>query len=164
MNNTNKILYENEDELTLLVQNFKGNISKIVSDNKIDKWTWYGCGSEGYGIQYSCPVEESIKSEILKLTKNQNQEWVDNISETIGCAVRAAAFSISCMDKFGVNFQKKIKNREVCNIIVVKIIIVILLNDDDVGECDGSEYAQLYKIVKFKCCNGEGKYGCICND
>jgi hypothetical protein len=33
MNNTNKILYENEDELTLLVQNFKGNISKIVSDN-----------------------------------------------------------------------------------------------------------------------------------
>jgi len=160
-----KILYENEEELTLLVHNFKKNISKLVSDNEIDKWTWCGCsGVEEYGIQYSCPVEESLKNEILKLTKNQNPEWVENISDTIGSAIRASAFSISCMDKFGINFQNKFKNREICNIIVVKIIIGILFNDEDVGESDGSEYAQLYKIIKFKCCDGEGKYGCICND
>ena len=164
MNNTNKILYENEEELSLLVETFKQNISKIVSDNDIDKWTWYGCGAEGYGIQYSCPVEESLKNEILKLTKNQNLEWVENISQTIGCAIRATAFSISCMDKFGPNFQKKFKNREICNIMIVKMIIGILFNDDDAGESDGTEYAQLYKIVKFKCCDGEGQFGCACND
>lgn len=160
-----KILYENEEELTLLVQNFKKNISKVVSDNEIDKWTWSGCnGVENYGIQYSCPVEESLKNEILKLTKNQNPEWVENISQTIGCAIRATAFSISQMDKFGSMFQTNFKNREICNIIVVKIIIGILFNDEEAGECDGSEYAQLYKIVKFKCCDGEGEYGCVCND
>lgn len=164
MNNTNKILYENEEELSLLVETFKQNISKLVSDNEIDKWTWFARGAEGYGIQYSCPVEESLKNEILKLTKNQNLEWVENISETIGCAIRATAFSTSCMDKFGSGFQTKFKNREICNIIVVKIIIGILFNDEDAGECDGTEYAQLYKIVKFKCCDGEGKYGCLCND
>jgi hypothetical protein len=164
MNNTNKILYENEEELSLLVETFKQNISKLVSDNEIDKWTWFARGAEGYGIQYSCPVEESLKNEILKLTKNQNLEWVENISETIGCAIRATAFSTSCMDKFGSGFQKKFKNIEICNIIVVKIIIGILFNDEDAGESDGAEYAQLYKIVKFKCCDGEGKYGCLCND
>ena len=164
MNNTNKILYENEEELSLLVQNFKSNISKLVSDNEIDEWVWFARGAEGYGIPYSCPVEESLKVEILKLTKNQNLEWVENISETIGCAIRATAFSIECMDKFGSAFQKKFKNREICNIIVVKMIIGILFNDEDAGECDGLEFAQLYKIVKFKCCDGEGKYGCLCND
>ena len=164
MNDNNTILYENEEELTLLVQNFKSNISKIVSDNEIDKWTWFGCGGESYGIQYSCPVEESLKVEILKLTKNQNPEWVENISNTIGIAIRATAFSIDCMDKFGVKFQTNFKNREICNIMAVKLIIGILFNDMDAGESDGSEYAQLYKIVKFKCCDGEGVYGCVCND
>ena len=113
MNNTNKILYENEEELSLLVETFKQNISKLVSDNEIDKWTWFARGAEGYGIQYSCSVEESLKIEILKLTKNQNLEWVENISDTIGCAIRATAFSISCMDKFGSGFQKKFKNKEI---------------------------------------------------
>ena len=163
MNNT--ILYESEDELTLLVQNFKSNISKLVSDNEIDKWTWFRYDMvEEYGIQYSCKVEESLKVEIQKLTKNQNPEWVENISDTIGCAIRATAFSISQMNTFGPKFQTNFKNREICNIIVVKIIIGILFNDEDAGECDGTEYAQLYKIVKFKCCDGEGKYGCICKD
>ena len=164
MSNTSKILYENDKELSLLVQTFKQNISKLVSDNEIDKWTWSACGGESYGIQYSCPVEESLKNEILKLTKNQNPEWVENISDTIGCAIRATAFSISCMDKFGVKFQNKFKNREICNIMAVKLIIGILFNDEDAGESDCSEYAQLYKIVKFKCCDGEGVYGCVCND
>jgi len=164
MNSIYKILYENEEELTQLVETFKQNISKLVSDNKIDKWTWSGCGGEYYGIQYSCPVEESLKIEILKLTKNQNPEWVENISQTIGSAIRATAFSIDCMDKFGSGFQKKFKNREICNIIVVKIVIGILFNDEDAGESDDPGYAQLYKMVKFKCCDGEGKYGCVCND
>ena len=90
------------------------------------------------------------------MTKNQNPEWVENISQTIGSAIRATAFSISQMDKFGSRFQTNFKNREICNIIVVKIIIGILFNDEDAGECDGLEFAQLYKIVKFKCCDGEG--------
>ena len=38
MNSIDKILYENEEELTQLVETFKQNISKLVSDNKIDKW------------------------------------------------------------------------------------------------------------------------------
>ncbi len=161
MNNTNKILYENDEELTQLVEIFKQNISKLVSDNEIDKWTWSGCGGESYGIQYSCPVEESLKGEILKLTKNQNPEWVENISQTIGCAVRATAFSIECMGKFGYEFQTKFKNREICNIIVVKMMIGILFNDMDAGESDGDDYAQLYKMVKFRCCEGEGRF-CKC--
>ena len=161
MNDNNKILYENEEELTLLVQNFKSNISKIVSDNEIDKWTWFGCYGESYGIQYSCPVEESLKVEILKLTKNQNPEWVENISDTIGCAIRATAFSIDCMDNFGSGFQRKFKNREICNIIVVKMIIGILFNDMDAGESDDPGYAQLYKMVKFRCCEGRGQF-CNC--
>ena len=164
MNSIDKILYENEEEITQLVETFKQNISKLVSDNKIDKWTWSGCGGESYGIQYSCPVEESLKNEILKLTKNQNPEWVENISQTIGSAIRATAFSIDCMDKFGYGFQTNFKNREICNIIVVKIIIGILFNDMDAGESDDPGYAQLYKMIKFKCCDGEGKYGCVCND
>ncbi len=162
MNNTNKILYENDEELTQLVEIFKQNISKLVSDNEIDKWTWSGCGGESYGIQYSCPVEESLKGEILKLTKNQNPEWVENISQTIGCAIRATAFSIECMDKFGSVFQKKFKNKEICNIIVVKMMIGILFNDMDAGECDDPGYAQLYKMVKFRCCEGEGRF-CKCD-
>ena len=164
MSNTSKILYENEEELSQLVEIFKQNIPRLVSDNDIDKWTWSGCGGESYGIQYSCPVEESLKIEILKLTKNQNPEWVENISQTIGNAIRAIAFSISCMDKFGSEFQTKFKNREICNIMIVKMIIGILFNDDDAGESDGTEYAQLYKIVKFKCCGEEGQFGCACND
>ena len=164
MNSIDKILYENEEELTQLVETFKQNISKLVSDNKIDKWTWSGFGGESYGIKYSCPVEESLKNEILKLTKNQNPEWVENISQTIGSAIRATAFSIDCMDKFGSRFQTNFKNREICNIIVVKMMIGILFNDEDAGESDDPGYAQLYKMVKFKCCDGEGKYGCVCND
>jgi hypothetical protein len=65
------------------------------------------------------------------------------------------------MDKFGSEFQKNFKNKEICNIIVVKMIIGILFNDDDAGESDGYEYAQLYKMVKFRCCEGEGRF-CKC--
>ena len=104
----NYIYYDNESDLEAHVETFKQNISKVVSDNDIDKWTWSGCGDESYGVQYSCPVEESLKIEILKLTKNQNPEWVENISQTIGNAIRATAFSISCMDKFGVNFDEAV--------------------------------------------------------
>ena len=46
----------------------------------------------------------------------------------------------------------------------MRMVFGILFNDMDAGESDGSEYAQLYKIVKFKCCDGEGVYGCVCND
>jgi len=155
------IYYDNQLELESYVETFKQNISKVVSDNNIDKWTWYGCGGESYGIQHSCPVEESLKFEILKLTKNQNPEWVENISQTIGCAIRSTAFSIECMDKFGSVFQKKFKNREICNIIVVKMIIGILFNDMDAGESDDPGYAQLYKMVKFRCCEGAGQF-CNC--
>jgi hypothetical protein len=157
----NNIYYDNEQDLEAHVETFKQNISKVVSDNDIDKWTWSGYG-EGYGIQYSCPVEEILKFEILKLTKNQNPEWVENISQTIGCAIRATAFSIECMDKFGSVFQKKFKNKEICNIIVVKMMIGILFNDEDAGESDDPGYAQLYKMVKFRCCEGEGRF-CKCD-
>ena len=64
------IYYDNQADLESHVETFKQNISKVVSDNDIDKWTWSGYGGEGYGIQYSCPVEESLNIEILKLTKN----------------------------------------------------------------------------------------------
>ena len=157
----NYIYYDNESDLEAHVETFKQNISKVVSDNDIDKWTWSGCGGESYGIQYSCPVEEILNIEIIKLTKNQNPEWVENISQTIGCAIRETAFSISCMDKFGVNFQQKFKNREICNIIVVKMMIGILVNDMDAGESDDPGYAQLYKMVKFRCCEGKGQF-CKC--
>ena len=157
----NYIYYDNESDLEAHVETFKQNISKVVSDNDIDKWTWFGCGGESYGIQYSCQVEEILNIEIIKLTKNQNPEWVENISQTIGCAIRATAFSISCMDKFGVNFQQKFKNREICNIIVVKMMIGILVNDMDAGESDDPGYAQLYKMVKFRCCEGKGQF-CKC--
>ena len=156
----NNIYYDNESDLEAHVETFKQNISTVVSDNDIDKWTWSGYG-EGYGIQYSCPVEESLKIEILKLTKNQNPEWVDNISQTIGCAIRAAAFSIDCMEKFGTSFQQNFKNREICNIIVVKMMIGILFNDMDAGESDDPGYAQLYKMVKFRCCGCQGRF-CKC--
>ena len=156
----NNIYYDNESDLEAHVETFKQNISTVVSDNDIDKWTWSGYG-EGYGIQYSCPVEESLKIEILKLTKNQNPEWVDNISQTIGCAIRAVAFSIDCMEKFGTSFQQNFKNREICNIMTVKIIIGILFNDMDAGESDDPGYAQLYKMVKFRCCEGQGRF-CKC--
>ena len=155
------IYFDNEADLEQRVEDFKQNISKVLSDEEIDKWTWVGPNGIDYGIQYSCPVEESVKSEILKMTKNQNQHWVDNVSNTIGCAVRAIAFSINCMDKFGPNFQETFKNREICNIMIVKMIIGILFNDDDAGESDGAEYAQLYQMVKFRCCEGEGRY-CNC--
>lgn len=158
----NYIYFDNEADLEQRVEEFKQSISKVISDEEIDKWTWSGCdGDESYGIQYSCPVEESLNIEILKMTKNQNKQWVDNVSNTIACAIRAIAFSISCMDKFGPNFQKKFKNREICNIMIVKMIIGILFNDDDAGESDGTEYAQLYKMVKFRCCEGDGRY-CNC--
>ena len=65
------------------------------------------------------------------------------------------------MDKFGSGFQKKFKNREICNIMTVKLIIGILFNDMDAGECDDPGYAQLYKMVKFRCCEGEGRF-CKC--
>lgn len=155
------IYFDNEADLKANVETFKQNIPKVVSDNNIDKWTWSGCGDESYGVQYSCPVEESLKIEILKLTKNQNAEWVENISQTIGCAIRATAFSIDCMDNFGSGFQRKFKNREMCNIIVVKMIIGILFNDMDAGESDDPGYAQLYKMVKFRCCEGRGQF-CNC--
>ena len=158
----NYIYYDNEADLEAHVETFKQNISKVVSDNDIDKWTWSGCGGESYGIQYSCPVEEILNIEILKLTKNQNPEWVENISQTIGCAIRATAFSIDCMDKFGSGFQKKFKNKEICNIIVVKMMIGILFNDMDAGESDDPGYAQLYKMVKFRCCEGQGNRFCNC--
>jgi hypothetical protein len=157
-----KFLYETEEELEYFIDNFKKNISKIVSDNEIDKWTWFGCGGESYGIQYSCPVEESLQIEINKLTKNQNPEWVESISNTIGSAIRACAFSISQMNKFGSKFQNKFKYKEICNIIAVNIVIGILFNDDSVGESDGD--SEFYKMIKFKYCDGEGKYGCVCND
>jgi hypothetical protein len=162
MINMNNIYYDNEQDLEERVEAFKQNISKIVSDNDIDKWTWSGCGGESYGIQYSCPVEEILKIEILKLTKNQNPEWAENISQTIGCAIRATAFSIDCMDKFGSSFQQKFKDREICNIMTVKLITGILFNDMDAGECDDSRYAQLYKIVNFRCCEGQGRF-CNCD-
>ena len=159
----NNIYYDNQTDLEAHVETFKQNISKVISDNDIDKWTWYGSRMvEEYGIQYSCPVEESLKFEILKLTKNQNPEWVENISQTIGCAIRATAFSISCMDKFGSGFQKNFKNKEICNIIVVKMMIGILFNDMDAGESDAYENAHLYKIVKFRCCDGQGRF-CDCD-
>jgi hypothetical protein len=157
-----KFLYEKEEELEYFIDNFKKNISKIVSDNEIDKWTWFGCGGESYGIQYSCPVEESLQIEINKLTKNQNPEWVESISNKIGSAIRACAFSISQMNKFGSNFQNNFKDKEICNIITVNIVIGILFNDDSVGESNGD--SEFYKMIKFKCCDGEGKYGCVCND
>jgi hypothetical protein len=67
------------------------------------------------------------------------------------------------MDKFGSMFQNKFKNREICNIITVNIVMGILFNDDDVGGGDASgELGEFNKIIKFKCCNGEGSYGCVC--
>lgn len=157
----NYIYYDNETDLEAHVETFKQNISKVISDNNIDKWTWSGCGGDSYGIQYSCRVEEILNIEIIKLTKNQNPEWVENISHTIGCAIRSTAFSIDCMDKFGSEFQRNFKNKEICNIIVVKMIIGILFNDIDAGESDDPGYAQLYKMVKFRCCEGHGRF-CKC--
>ena len=66
------------------------------------------------------------------------------------------------MDKFGSGFQKKFKNKEICNIIVVKMMIGILFNDMDAGESDDPGYAQLYKMVKFRCCEGQGNRFCNC--
>jgi hypothetical protein len=90
-----KVLYDSEEDLNMFVDNFKKNISNIVKFNEIDKWTWCGHIGENYGIQYSSPIEDSLRTEINKLTKNQNPEWVENISNTIGCDKSIRVFNKS---------------------------------------------------------------------
>ena len=48
----NYIYYDNQPDLEAHEETFKQNISKVISDNDIDKWTWYGSRMvEEYGIQ-----------------------------------------------------------------------------------------------------------------
>jgi hypothetical protein len=164
----NKILYESKEEYQRLCDDFKNELPMLIKDNYIDDWTYMEYGvEENFGLSYSCPLEDELCKALTKLSKNQNNKWVKNMTDILSCAVRGLANSIKYMDRFNeyieceecdnediyINFQDKFKERELCNIMIVNVINGILFDTDgEENTLTGSDNAgQMEKIIQFKC-------------
>jgi hypothetical protein len=161
----NKLLYESKEEYAKLCDNFKNALPFLIRNNNIDDWTYNG---KQFGLSISTPLETVLEQALTKLSKNQNELWVNNMTDILSCAVRGLAKSVSYMNKFKipvecdndfiyVNIQDNFKNREICNIMVINVINAILFDEDDdgysLGGADG--VGQIEKIIQFRCkrCN-----------
>lgn len=174
---SNKVFYNSKAEYDELCNNFKQELPKLIKKNRVDDWIYHDYSNkENFGLQYSCPVWEELQAALSKLTKNQNENWVDNITDILTCAIQGLAKSISYMHIFddeeeyeeceecgneieigSVSFQEYFRNREICNLMIINIINGILFDDDGEGDtlsgCDNA--GQMEKIIQFKCekCN-----------
>jgi hypothetical protein len=166
---SNKVFYNSKAEYDELCNNFKQELPELIKKNRVDDWIYHEYGNlrnEHFGLRHSCPDWDVLQTALLKLTKNQNKEWVDNITDILSCAIRGLAKSISYMHIFddeeeyeeceecgneidisSVSFQEHFRNREICNLMIINVINSILFDDDNSG--------QMEKIIQFKCekCN-----------
>ena len=105
-----------------------------------------------FGLPYSGNLCEILHKTLMKLTKNQNEKWVDNITNILYLGIRGLAQSISSIqcDDTRNSFCK----RELCNIMIVHMTNTILFDLVDAkGETvDGCEnIGYLTHVVHIPC-------------
>jgi predicted RNA-binding Zn-ribbon protein involved in translation (DUF1610 family) len=169
--NSIRILYDSIEEYNKLCNDFKNELPELIRNNNIDDWTYMDYPYLKYGLHYSACLNNTLHDALKKLTKNQNNNWVNNIIDILECAIRGLAKSIEYIDNFDdyiecdecgneeivVNFQAKFKEREICNIMIINIINGILFCGDTDGSTlsGGDNFGQMEKIAHFECntCN-----------
>jgi len=141
-----KVKYDSWKEYETLCKEFEVELPKVIRDNEIDKWTYYGLEHLEFGLQLSNCCEVNIAELLKKLTKDKNNKWVEHISNIIGSSIRGIAKSVSYMNHLSDDIHDIFLNREVCNVMITNMIKTILFSTDDVQ--DGYE---LEKIRCFTC-------------
>ncbi len=80
-----------------------------------------------------------------KLTKNQNQEWINNMIDILCCAFCLiflfgrcnSIILVECKNN-GFEFQDRFKNRKICNVMITHMCNCIIFDDDG----DGSSFCE----------------------
>jgi hypothetical protein len=166
-----KGVYDSIEEYEILYNEFKNELPSLLRNNNIDDWTYLDYPNIKYGLRYSASFNDALYDALQKLTKNQNNIWVNNMIDIIECTIRGLAKSIEYMnifddriecdecgnDEIVVNFQAKFKEREICNIMIINIINGILFCGDTDGNTlsGGDNFGQMHQIIQFECktCN-----------
>lgn len=146
------ILYDSQKEYNLLCDEFKSELPILIRIHNIDVWTYTYKGSEKFGLSFSNFCEEVIQKLLTKLTKNQNEEWVINMSYILSSATRGLAKSISQIHK--IEYADIFKKREICNIMIINMINNILFDiESDLCGCENIGEIEKIKMIKCIKCN-----------
>jgi hypothetical protein len=163
----NTIVYDSEEEYKSMCNEFRKEFQGLIAEYHIDYWKYYDYmdnNSEHFGLPFSCNLYEILHKTLMKLTKNQNEKWVDNISNILYLGIRGLAQSVSYMNNncgepdVCVETQNSFRQRELCNTMIIHMVNTILFDlVDEKGETlDGCENSgHLTKIVHITCdiCN-----------
>ena len=170
----NKIVYDSEEEYKSVSNEFRKEFQGLITEYDIDYWKYgdYMDKSPQFGLPFSSNLYEILHKTLMKLTKKQNEKWVDNISNILYLGIRGLAQSVSYMNNIRyytecnhcgnpevcVETQNSFRQRELCNTMIVHMMNTILFDlVDEKGETlDGCENSgHLTQIVHITCkiCN-----------
>lgn len=160
-----KVIYDSLDEYKVLCKQFKTDLPQLISDNRIDDWTYsdYDYKTK-FGIQFSNRFEGVLFEALSTLTKNQVPDWTKSTADILSDAIRGMAKSVSrmkhirhsvvvcsyCENEEVVEMDEGFEDREVCNIMIVGMINNVLF-DTEGEEMGSDECGMLQKVRLFKC-------------
>ena len=165
------IVYDSEEEYKSMSNEFRKEFQELINEYHLDYWKYYDYmnnNSEHFGLPFSGNLYEILHKTLMKLTKKQNEKWVDNISNILYLGIRGLAQSVSYMNNIRYNTkctncgnpdvcvktQHSFQQRELCNTMIVHMVNTILFDlVDEKGETlDGCENSgHLTKIVHITC-------------
>lgn len=152
-----KVYYDNWNEYEDLVNDFKNNLLNVIKNTGMDDWQYFEYFAKPseykFGVKFTSSCEYELTNLLKKLTKGQNNLWVEHISKIIDSSIRGLAKSISLIEDE--EFQYYFRNKNICNKMVCNMINTILFHTADV-----EENFELDKIRCFICkkCKNEVDY------
>jgi len=166
----NKILYGSLYEYNTYRNTFIDELPDLIKYNNIDDWQhsgWTSAPKTALGLKYSNDCESVLHNALLKLTKNQNKQWVDNMSYLLGGAIRGLAKTGNTMndieaepceecgnDATFVDIKDIYRHRHITNKMIVGMVNNMLF-DIEMIEAGTDDQGALSRIIQFKCnrCN-----------
>ena len=181
-----KVIYDSFDEYKVLCEQFKTDLPQLISDNRIDDWTYSNYDYKTkFGIEFSNRFEYAFVLALSKLTKNKIPNWVNETSEILGNSIRGIAKSVSrmknirhsvvscsdCGQEDVIEVQGGFEDHIICNIMIEGMINNVLF-DTEGEEMGSDECGMLRKVRLFTCetCSNlvdeifEGELGNNCLD
>jgi len=172
MDTHGKIRYETEEEYETLRETFKRELPYRIRshalDNWADKWAYIDGQSLAvkWGLLHSAPLERTLETALLKLTKNQDHEWVLHMSEVLGLAIRGVANTVTkvackrieCEDCGNEDMQVRdiFRERPLCNQMIANMVNSVLFDDDpEISYAGGTNTGQITNRIQYRCrhCN-----------
>ena len=99
------IVYDSEEEYQLMCNEFRTEFRGLITEYHIDDWNFPEFkevndlhSPHHFGLPYSGNLCEILHKTLMKLTKNQNETWVDNITNILYLGIQGLAQSVSSMN------------------------------------------------------------------